>query len=320
MTKDSLIAFSNVIKRIEKLSVLPIAILTKPIKVNKWSVRDIVSHLYYWDKYNLEKMVPNMANQATLAPFPNLDLHNQKAIEFTSKFSVEEIFDAFVSTRSALTAKLASIDETLSFYIENEPGRFTADRFITIFLEHDHHHLSQIDEFLKSQTFKVEAVDGFSPQIGHLVSMMNYARYTTLNEVKGLSKEELDYLAYPASNSIGALLLHMAAVEIGFQIEIFDGRAPNEQEIEEWGAAYSLGEQGRITIKGQPMEFYLKKLETVRKRTFEEFKKRDDSWLYEQRLWDNNLSNTYFIWYHVMEDELNHRGQIRILKKMLPKE
>lgn len=35
----------------------------------------------------------------------------------------------------------------------------------------------------EDSTFKIEKIEGYSPQIGHLVSMMNYARFTTLNEV-----------------------------------------------------------------------------------------------------------------------------------------
>lgn len=168
------------------------------------------------------------------------------------------------------------------------------------------------------QEFKIEHIQGYSPQIGQLVSMMDYARFTTLNTVRGLTAEQLDYLPIKEGNSIGALLLHMAAVEFGFQVELFDKRKPDNQESEEWGAAYQLGESGRKQIKGNPLEFYIEKLEKVRSRTLNEFKKRNDEWLYEEAIWDNNLSNNYFIWFHTFEDEINHRGQIKILRKMLP--
>lgn len=170
----------------------------------------------------------------------------------------------------------------------------------------------------RKNLFKVMDVPGFDHQIGRLVSMMNYARFTTLNAVKGLTMEQLDYLQDKNSNSIGALLLHIAAVEFGFQIEIFDNRKPNKEETDEWQAAYELGERGRREIKGQPLDFYLDKLETVRRRTLDEFKKRDDAWLYEERGWGDLPSNNYFIWFHVYEDEINHRGQIRWLRRRLP--
>ena len=164
---------------------------------------------------------------------------------------------------------------------------------------------------------KIEPLEGFTPQIGHLVSQMNYARKTTLQAVEGLTTTELDFLPSKDGNSIGALLLHIAAVEKGFQIEIFEGRRPNEQEMSEWGAPYSLGEKGRKDIKGYPLEFYITKLEEVRHRTLQQFATLTDEWLYENRDWDQHLSNNYFIWFHVFEDEINHRGQIRIIRKML---
>lgn len=166
--------------------------------------------------------------------------------------------------------------------------------------------------------FKIKDVPGFDTEIGRLVSMMNYARFTTINAVEGLTTEQLDYLQDENSNTIGALLLHMAAVEFGFQVEIFDGREPNKEETDEWGAAYELGKRGRNEIKGQLLDFYLGKLENVRQRTLEEFKKHNDDWLFEERPWDGFPSNNYFIWFHVFEDEINHRGQIRWLRQRLP--
>lgn len=167
---------------------------------------------------------------------------------------------------------------------------------------------------------KIEPLKGFTPQIGHLVSQMNYARKTTLEAVSGLTISELDFLPSKDGNSIGALLLHIAAVEVGFQIEIFEDRRPNEQEMLEWGSPYSLGEKGRRDIKGYPLEFYITKLEEVRHKTLQKFATLKDDWLYENRQWDNHSSNNYFIWFHVFEDEINHRGQIRIIKKMLSQE
>ncbi|WP_232225617.1 DinB family protein [Oceanobacillus manasiensis] len=148
--------------------------------------------------------------------------------------------------------------------------------------------------------------------------MMNYARYTTLEAVVGLTVEQLDFLPHQNGNSIGALLLHMAAVEFGFQVEFFENRKPNERETEEWGAAYELGELGREQIKGNPLEFYLDKLDVVRTRTLKELQTRSDAWLYEEANWDSVSSNNYFVWFHTFEDEINHRGQIRIIRNMLP--
>lgn len=165
--------------------------------------------------------------------------------------------------------------------------------------------------------YLVTDVPGYAPQIGRLLSMMNYARYTVTAEVKDLTAEQLDYLLDGQSNSIGALLSHMAAVEYFYQVYTFEKRKElNEEEMKRWGPALDLGDEGRAFIKGNDARFYLRQLEEVRARTLELFGTVDDEWLAVQEpFWQEKAANRYFMWFHVLEDELSHRGQIRILKK-----
>jgi uncharacterized damage-inducible protein DinB len=159
-------------------------------------------------------------------------------------------------------------------------------------------------------------VPGFTPQIGRLVSMMNYARLTTLSDVEGLSVEQLDYLHDPESNSIGALLFHIAAVEVWYQAATFSGRDLNAEEMQEWGAGLDLGAKARDEIRGHELESYRNRLEQVRAATLAELARRNDDWLAEQApFWEGLPANNYFKWFHVFEDELNHRGQIRWLRR-----
>ena len=75
---------------------------------------------------------------------------------------------------------------------------------------------------------------------------------------------------------------------------------------------------GREKIKGNPLEFYVEQLADVRKKTLEDFQKLEDSWLYEESdFWDHKKANNYFKWFHVLEDEINHRGQIRMIRKRI---
>ncbi|WP_308637559.1 DinB family protein [Paenibacillus silvisoli] len=166
--------------------------------------------------------------------------------------------------------------------------------------------------------YLITDIPGYTPQISRLLSMMNYARHTTLEAVKGLALEQLDELLDPQSNSIGALLLHFAAVEYAYQVVTFEKRELTEEELAEWGPALDLGDAGRANIKGHDLQFYLDKFEQVRTRTFDLFKTVDDEWLYRQEeFWYGKQGNHYFMWFHVFEDEINHRGQIRLIRKRL---
>jgi hypothetical protein len=162
---------------------------------------------------------------------------------------------------------------------------------------------------------------GFSPQIGTLVSMLNWMRATVLRSVQGMTKDELDYLHDANSNTIGAMLLHLVATEVFYRANTFDGRRDfNEGEKNRWGAAMQLGEDGRKTIKGNDLNYYLDQLKEVREKTLTELKKRDDKWLMtvDPGFFANQPTNNYCKWFHVCEHESNHNGQIKWIKSRLP--
>lgn len=168
--------------------------------------------------------------------------------------------------------------------------------------------------------FIIDQKEDLSLEFSKLVSMMNYTRFTTLNLVKEMSVEELDFLFDKEANSIGMLLAHIAAVEKAYQIETFESRDLTDEEIKSLNPALELGKQARMQIKGNPIDYYLKELVEVRNKTIEKFKVLPDEWLFEQTpFWWNKPANNFFKWFHVFEDELNHRGQIRIIKKMMEK-
>jgi uncharacterized damage-inducible protein DinB len=169
----------------------------------------------------------------------------------------------------------------------------------------------------KKGLFLIGNISGFTSQIARLVSMMNYVRHTTISAVEGLTISELDYLNDPESNSIGSLLLHIAAAEVGYQAVTFDRRELNDEEKQEWDAALALGQKARQEIKGHELVYYLNKLEQVRTKTLAELASRDDQWLDEQTSFGDNSVNNYFKWFHVFTHEVNHRGQIRLLLRQV---
>lgn len=145
--------------------------------------------------------------------------------------------------------------------------------------------------------------------------MMNYVRLTTVDAVAGLTVEQLDYVHDTESNSIGALLMHIAAAEAGYQAATFHGRGLNDEEKRRWGAALDLGGRGSREIRGHELPHYLALLEQVRSQTLTELGGRDDAWLDEEtRFGSGQRINNYFKWFHVLGHEINHRGQIRWLR------
>lgn len=163
--------------------------------------------------------------------------------------------------------------------------------------------------------------EGFGKEFSNLVSMMAYARYTTILEVYELTTEQLDYKYAEDANSVGMLLAHLVAVEKFYQIDTFDKRQITDEDTEELNPGLELGAAAQEQIHGEPALHYLQEMKKTRARTLEMFKTLPDTWLYEQSpFFGGQTTNNYFRWFHVFEDELNHRGQIRLIKKMMRKE
>ena len=163
---------------------------------------------------------------------------------------------------------------------------------------------------------------GYSPQIGTLVSEMTWMRMVALHSVKDMSQKDLDHLFDANANTIGALLLHLAATETYYQLNTFEGKAWDswpDSVKQKWDIPMGLGEPARKAIKGNNLDYYLNILGETREHSLAEFRKRDDAWLMSvDKTWPWGPTNNYCKWFHVCEHESNHNGQIKFLAKRLP--
>jgi Protein of unknown function (DUF664) len=165
---------------------------------------------------------------------------------------------------------------------------------------------------------------GYSPQVGTLVSMLTWMRDANgvLSATKGLTTADLDVLFDKNANSIGALMLHLAATETYYQMNTFDGMpwdSWSDAVKQQWDPAMNLGDAGRKTIKGHDREYYVDILHGVREKSLAAFAKHDDAWLMTvDKDWPWGPTNNYCKWFHVCEHEAHHTGQIALLRKRLP--
>jgi uncharacterized damage-inducible protein DinB len=161
---------------------------------------------------------------------------------------------------------------------------------------------------------------GFTPEIGTLISMLAFTRMQVVRNVKGMSQADLDFLLDGKANTIGALLLHLAATETYYAMNTFGGIKwgswPDDIK-KKWDIPMNLGEPARKAVKGNSLDYYLTILNESREKNLAEFRKRDDKWL---TLVDQDMRgmNNYAKWFHVAEHESNHDGQVKFLKSRLP--
>ncbi|KRF03415.1 hypothetical protein ASG89_23505 [Paenibacillus sp. Soil766] len=111
----------------------------------KWSVKEIIGHLFYWDKFIQEKHFPFMNEGAVLSSFPDHDEHNSEAIQYISAFKTTgTLIDEFVENRKQLIEMMSGIESDVIFTIGSENRQFTVATYLEIFIDHDNHHLNQI--------------------------------------------------------------------------------------------------------------------------------------------------------------------------------
>jgi uncharacterized damage-inducible protein DinB len=162
--------------------------------------------------------------------------------------------------------------------------------------------------------------EGYSPQIGILVSQMEWVRASVITATKSLTQPQLDFLVDAQSNTIGALLMHLAATDTIYQDLTFynlPGFSPMNKN--KFGVAMELGDEGRKQIKGHDLDYYIAIMTEVRESTLKEFKNRDDKWFQEvDPEFFGGPTNNFCKWFHVCEHEANHRGQMTVIRKRLP--
>ena len=159
----------------------------------------------------------------------------------------------------------------------------------------------------------LEKEDELSPRVALLYSMMEKVRERLLKRIESLSDVDIDYSPHGRRiETIGTLLLHIAAVEWSWIFEDIGGK---EVDYEKWRQAFPLREN-IDQLTGQVMKFYLDRLSEVREEVHEWIKGIDDDEL--DRLIDLGHAEVSIEWilFHLIEHEAMHIGQISVLSRM----
>ncbi|MBI3872783.1 MAG: DinB family protein, partial [candidate division Zixibacteria bacterium] len=168
---------------------------------------------------------------------------------------------------------------------------------------------------------QITPLPGYPPRIGRYLAQLEDVRRLTKRHVEGLSPEQLSWHPNPKVESIGTLLLHIAAVECSWIGEDIMRRPMGE----EWHIAFPMrAEIPQIT--GKPLGHFFDVMDRVRAQTKADLATLADADL--DRLLvpldpgDSSGPERQFsiewILYHVIEHEAHHKGQIAVMKRLLP--
>ena len=147
MVLNAIISYQNTTVEIVMLKEIEEQKMLEPVQEGKWSIREIIGHLHYWDKFILEEHIPNMKQGVTLTEFPDHDSYNREGIHYISRFdNMDALIDAFANTRNQLFEAINRMNDDVTFTIGKGKRQFTINSYIAIFSDHDYHHLNQIKQ------------------------------------------------------------------------------------------------------------------------------------------------------------------------------
>lgn len=154
--------------------------------------------------------------------------------------------------------------------------------------------------------------------IDYLLGILEDARITTLERVEQLTPEELHWQYAAGCNTIGVLLSHMIACEHYHRIALIGGRefTPEEQEL--YLPGLEMGKYIPQLITDWSIEKYLQELADARAQLLASIEPLTANEFHQKHEGYNKNTGYNLAWtfYHLAEDEVHHRGQISILRKL----
>ncbi len=157
--------------------------------------------------------------------------------------------------------------------------------------------------------------------IDYLLGIIEDARITTIERVEGLSIEELNWQYSDGWNTIGVLLSHIISAENFFRIQFIEERELSELESKEYLPSLEMGKYIPQLITENSISFYIEKLKESRVKLIQQITKLNKEDFYKKRDGYNPNTGYNLAWvlYHLAEDEVHHRGQISIIRKLYSK-
>ncbi len=169
------------------------------------------------------------------------------------------------------------------------------------------------------KTLRKTEFEELSPRVALWYSVMHETRERLFRVLRDLTQEELDYTPNERKfETIGTLLLHIAAVEWSWIFEDIGGK---EMDYEEFKHAFALRPEVNIPqLKDQSIQFYIDKLKEIREDVYQRLANFEDDDLDKIIGSDSDKHSIEWILFHIVEHEAMHIGQIQLLRRLFSKE
>jgi len=177
------------------------------------------------------------------------------------------------------------------------------------------------------QTMLATAAGYRSNAVGRFMWQLDEQRRVLLEDLQNLDAEALEWQPHPGMNTIGMLLAHLAyaeshLVQVGLQGKATsDTRAVIGIGVEEEGVPLAPDAPPSPALASKDLDYFMVMLERARAETRRVAASLADSDLGREIVRERpgaprRVFNVAWVFYHMIEHEARHRGQIALLKHL----
>ena len=161
----------------------------------------------------------------------------------------------------------------------------------------------------------IPAIEGFAPEIGRAIWMLEDTRTVTGLRLEGIAPEVIDWQP-PAGNSIGTLLYHIAAIEMDWlYTEVMESHLP--ESVWEPFSYPVRGADGRLTVvSGISLDAHFKRLDFTRRTLLDVFQHMSLEDFRRPRAAERYDVTPAWVIHHLIQHETEHRGEIAIIRSL----
>ncbi|WP_028545320.1 DinB family protein [Paenibacillus taiwanensis] len=126
-------------------------IWSQPIAANKWTVKEVVSHIMLWDQFFYEEAIRKLADHDPLSfQHVDFDSFNEHAKLYGHANTISRIVSESVVYRTAIVDCIdsMSIQQCEQDYPMRDGNQFNVLQYLHDFIRHDQHHMSQIEALM----------------------------------------------------------------------------------------------------------------------------------------------------------------------------
>lgn len=163
----------------------------------------------------------------------------------------------------------------------------------------------------------VIALDGYEPEIGRMLWMLEDTRQRTLAFLEGVTGATLEWTPFPNGNSIAALLYHLAAIEADWLYTEVLEQPDFPPQIVALFPEDVRDEHEHLTPPQETrLDVHLDRLAAVRQLLLAGFAGMTLGDFRRARTLPGYDVTPEWVLHHLMQHEAEHRGQIGMLREM----